>query len=172
MEEHQILDSELKEISVSKGILRWQWHSKHAGLIIGLYIFIVFCIEGLIPFLPKILGDLLGFATRFLIIFGTCFITGYICRVGYKWSWLASLVGGGTLFLVCFALIMNDIKYWINTFSTRLQPWVPFSKNQLDDILEILVVGIVYSFYIVLIIEVLVLLNSLFTTLYRLIKKE
>jgi hypothetical protein len=172
MQEDQILDSALKEFSVSKGTLRWQWHFKHAVMVIGLYIFIVLCLECVIPYLPQILGDLLGFGVRFLVIFGTCFITCYVCRVGYKWSWLLTLVGGISLFLVCFIVIMNDIKYWINAFSIRLQAWSPFPEDQLEDMLEVFVVGAVYSFYIVIIIEILILLGGLFSTLYRLVKKE
>ena len=172
MEDHQILDNELKEFNISKGMLRWQWHLKHTVMIISLYIFIVFCLECVIPYLPKVLGDLLGFAVRFLVIFGTCFITGYVCRVGYKWSWLATLIGGGSLFLFSFMFIMNDIKYWINAFSVRLQAWFSFPEDQLEDILEVFVVGVVYSFYTVITVEVLVLVVGFLTTLYRLVKKE
>lgn len=172
MEEQQILDNELKEVNVSKGVLRWQWHFKHAGIIIGLYLLIVFCLECIIPYLPKVLGDLLGFAIRFLIIFGTCFITGYVCRVGYKWSWIASFIGGGSLFLVVFILTMNNLDYWVNLFATRLQVWTSLSRDWLESILEVLVVGIIYSFYIVILIEIMILVSSLLAMLYRLIKKD
>lgn len=172
MEEQQILDNELKEVNVSKGILRWHWHFKHAISIIGLYILIVFCLECIIPYLPKILGDLLDSITKFLIIFGTCFITCYVCRVGYKWSWIASLVGGISLFLICFILTMNDLTYWTSVFSTQLQAWTSLSQNRIEDILEVLTVGIVYSFSIVILIEIIVLVSSLLVMLYRLIKKE
>lgn len=172
MEEQQILDNELKKENVSKGVHRWQWHFKHAIMIIGLYLFVVFCLECIIPYLPKILGDLLDILIRFLIIFGTFFITGYVCRFGYRWSWVATLTGGSILFLICFVFTMNNRKYWIDLFTTRLQDWTYFSSEQLENILEVVTVGIVYSIYIVITIEIIMLLVDLCSLLYRLIKKN
>lgn len=172
MDEHQILDNELKEVSISSGLLRWQWHLKHAGVIIGLYLIIALAVNYVFPYLPKIINDGLSFLSLIVMIFGTFIITLYVCRIGYQWSWSVTLTLGSIIFFGCFVYTMNNLDDWMETFSYKIQPWTPLSLHELEKILEIAVVGIVYSFWTIITIEIVVLLGSFIRTIYQFIKKK
>lgn len=172
MEDPQILDNEVKEITIASGLFRWQWHFKHAGIIISLHLIIAFAVNYLFPFFPKIIDDGLSFLSLILIIFGTFLITLYVCRTGYQWSWGTTLVLGSIIFFGCFVYTMNSLDHWIDAFSQKLQYSTSLSNRELEKILEIALVGIMYSFWAIITIEILVLLGRFIRAIYNVINKE
>lgn len=170
MEEQQILDNEFKKASIPKTLLRWQWHVKHAGVVIGLYLIIAFSLLYILPSLPSVISDLLSFFFMAIIIFGTCFITAYVCRVGYQWNWGLVLVAAGLIFLSAFIYSMSTLDYWVALCSPKLQRWTAMPDPHIKKFLDIFLVGVIYSCAVVVLIEVLTFLAGLFGMLYRLVK--
>lgn len=170
MEEQQILDYEFKKASIPKTLLRWQWHVKHASIVIGLYLIIAFSLLYLLPSLPSVISDLLSFFFMAAIILGTCFITGYVCRVGYQWNWGLVLVAAGLIFLSAFLYSMSTLDYWVAVCSPKLQRWTAMPDPHIKKLLDVLLVGVIYSCAVVILIEVLTFFAGLFGILYRLIK--
>lgn len=172
MEELQVLDNEFKKASIPKVLLRWQWHLKHAGIVIGLHLIMAYCLAYILPYLPSVLSDLLSFLFMFLIIFGTCFITGYVCRVGYQWNWGLVLLAAGFIFLSCFIYTMSTLDYWLEFCSPKLQAWTSMSDREIKNFLDIFLVGLIYSCVVIVVIEILTFVAIVLVTLYRLVKKE
>lgn len=172
MEEQQILDNEFKKASLPQILIRWQWHLKHASSIISLYLIVVFCLQCISPYLPQVLSELLSLVLAISIMFGTYFITGYVCRIGYQWSWPIVFSGASFIFFSCFIYSMTTLDHWIEVCSPKLKMWTDLSDKQLKQILEILLVAFIYSSVAVILIEVFAFLTGLIRALYRLIKKE
>jgi hypothetical protein len=172
MEEQQILDNEFKKASIPKTLLRWQWHLKHALIIISLYLIVVFSRQYILPYLPEVISDLLSLALGVIMMLGTYFITAYVCRVGYQWNWGLVFIGASFIFFSCFIYSMSTLDYWIEVYSPKLQTWTSMSNMEIKRTLEILLVGVIYSCAAVILIESLALLTGFILALYRLVKKE
>lgn len=165
MEEHEILDLKSPQKHLPSWLVRWQWHFIHAGIIIGLHFFVAFCLTSILPIFPRVIADMISFLLLIIIIFGTCGISIYICKKGYRWSWLTALILGAFVFFCCFVYTMSNLDYWVDIFTNKLQDWTAFSDKKLKNILEIVVVGIVYSFWAIISFEILVLLGHVISQL-------
>jgi hypothetical protein len=172
MEEDQILDSALKEITVHKGVNRWNWHFKHAAAVIGLHFLVVFIREGILPYLPEVASDLLTVPLGILIMLGSYFITGYVSRLGYQWNWGLVLIGASFIFFSSFIYAMTSLDHWTEVCSPKLKIWTSMSDRTIKKVLEILLVGVIYSCVAIPLVEIFTLLTDWGKMLYRFIKKE
>lgn len=171
MENDQILDSGLKEITIPRGDYRWKWHLKHTGLILLLYLIVLFLLECILPYLPRVISGLLNPFLGIVLILGSYFITGYVSRTGYKWSWGAVLAGASFIFFSSFIYAMVSLDHWTEICAPKLRIWTSMSDRTVKKVLEILLVGVIYSCVSIVLVEMCLLLTGLVKVFYRLVKK-
>lgn len=172
MESPEILDSALKEITVHKGISRWSWHFKHAAAVIGLHLLVVFILNVILPYLPKVFSDLLSIPLGVLVMIGSYFITGYVSKFGYQWNVGLVFIGTSFIFFSSFIYAMINLDYWMDVCSPKLRIWTSMSDRTIKKVLEILLVGVIYSCVAIPLAEISILLTGFGKALYRFVKKE
>lgn len=159
---HEILDDNTQKSFVPTLPRRIAWYIKHAAMVIALHIIVLVIVLFVLPNIPKVIEEYVSMATLAIMMLGMYGITLYTYVKGFEWNIVAGLIGGSFSFFFCFVYTMTYLENLQLYYQQHFASWFPLPASMEKDALDLLIVGIAYSFLVIPCTEIMALLGWIF----------